>query len=100
MTAEGRLAGHAILWNLTTLADATTRLSDELKKRNPEIPWEQVRGFRNVAVHAYDRLHLQQVATVVEKELPRLRQVVEGELQSALKREAARKRQQGRELDR
>lgn len=80
LSDEGRLAAHAILWNLTTLADAAGRLSDELKKRHPEIPWDQVRGFRNVATHAYERLHLKQVGVIIDKDLPRVRQAVEQEL--------------------
>jgi uncharacterized protein with HEPN domain len=71
LSDEGRLAGEAILWNLMALADATTRLSDELKKRHPEINWDQVRGFRNVATHAYDQIQLRQIANIVAKDLPK-----------------------------
>ncbi len=80
LSDEGRLAAHAILWNLTTLADAAGRLSDELKKRHPEIPWDQVRGFRNVATHAYERLHLKQIGVIINKDLPLVRTAVEQEL--------------------
>ncbi len=80
MREEGRLAGEAILWNLMALTDATARLSDELKKRHPEIQWEQVRGFRNVASHAYDRIQLKQVANIVANDLPLMRQAIEMEL--------------------
>jgi uncharacterized protein with HEPN domain len=45
LSEPGRLAGEAILWNLMALTDSTTRLSDELKRRHPEIQWDQVHGF-------------------------------------------------------
>jgi len=77
---EGRLAGEAILWNLMALTDSTARLSDELKKRHPEIQWEQVRGFRNVASHAYDRIQLKQVANIVANDLPLMRRAIDMEL--------------------
>lgn len=77
---EGRLAGEAILWNLMALTDSTARLSDELKKRHPDIQWDQVRGFRNVATHAYDRIQLKQVANIVAKDLPAMRRAIELEL--------------------
>jgi uncharacterized protein with HEPN domain len=80
LNEEGRLAGEAILWNLMTLTDSTARLSDELKKRHPEIHWEQVRGFRNVATHAYDRIQLKQVTNIVVNDLPVLRRAIEAEL--------------------
>jgi uncharacterized protein with HEPN domain len=76
----GRLAGEAILWNLMALTDSTARLSDELKRRHPEIEWEQVRGFRNVATHAYDRIQLKQVANIVANDLPLMRQAIDMEL--------------------
>ena len=62
------------------LTDSTARLSDELKKRHPEIQWEQVRGFRNVATHAYDRIQLKQVANIVANDLPLMRQAIDMEL--------------------
>ncbi len=63
-----------------TLADAAGRLSDELKKRHPQIPWDQVRGFRNVATHAYESLHLKQIGAIIDQDLPPISKVVEQEL--------------------
>lgn len=76
----GRLAGEAILWNLMALTDSTTRLSDELKRRHPKIQWDQVRGFRNVMTHTYDRMQLRQVANIVANDLPPLLRAIESEL--------------------
>lgn len=80
LNEEGRLAGEAILWNLMALTDSTARLSDEVKKRHPEIHWEQVRGFRNLATHAYDRIQLKQVANIVANDLPMMRRAIDMEL--------------------
>lgn len=38
----------ASLRNLHTLSEATQRLPDELKNAYPEIPWQQIGGFRNI----------------------------------------------------
>lgn len=71
----------AILWRLQTLADAAAnKLPDELKERNPDIPWKLLAGFRNVAAHAYLDIRLTQVAAILEDDLPVLREVVEKEL--------------------
>ena len=60
-----------------------------------------MRGFRNVAVHAYDQLQLRQVARIVDKDLPPLMQAVEAELE-VLKKAKDRpvKRDRGTERDR
>jgi uncharacterized protein with HEPN domain len=59
-TAEGRDAffkdrktQSAVLRELQTLAESTQRLSDEFKAKYPNIPWQNVAGFRNVIVHDY-----------------------------------------------
>ena len=82
--AAGRdafLASHtlqdATLRNLQTLSEATQRLSDAAKANRPEIPWSNIAGFRNVLVHNYLGIDLGLVWTVIERDLPPLKQAVE-----------------------
>jgi uncharacterized protein with HEPN domain len=70
----------AVLRRLETLADATSKLSDALKARHPEIPWREVYGFRNVAAHAYEHLDIGRVWEIVEDYLPILKAAVHEEL--------------------
>ncbi len=39
-----------------------------------------MRGFRNVATHAYDRIQLKQVANIVANDLPLMRRAIDMEL--------------------
>ena len=60
------LLQSAILWRIQTLADSATNLSSDLQARHPELPWREIRGFRNIVVHAYvDRLDPELVWTYV-----------------------------------
>jgi uncharacterized protein with HEPN domain len=43
----------SVLWNLMIIGEAMTRLSAEMEQEMPEVPWEQIRGFRNRIVHGY-----------------------------------------------
>lgn len=70
----------AVLRRLETLADATNKLSDPLKKRHPEIPWQRIYGFRHIAAHAYEDLDLARVWEIVENYLPALEVAVAEEL--------------------
>jgi uncharacterized protein with HEPN domain len=79
-TAEGREAffrdrktQSAVLRELQTLAESTQRLSDEFKMRYPNIPWQNVAGFRNVIVHDYLGIKLGRVWKVIEVDLPLLK---------------------------
>jgi uncharacterized protein with HEPN domain len=70
----------ALLWRLYTVADAAYQLSDELHARHPEIPWQRVRGFRNIAAHGYLRLAMHAAWEIVEHDLGILRTLAEREL--------------------
>ena len=39
--------------NLQILAESSQRLSSEIKGTQPQIPWRELAGFRNVIVHGY-----------------------------------------------
>jgi uncharacterized protein with HEPN domain len=63
----------AVVRNLQVLAESTQRLSDELKKGNPDVPWASIAGLRNVLVHAYLGISLDQIWEIVEKDVPGLK---------------------------
>ena len=77
----------ATIYRLQTLAESTQRLSPELKESHPEIPWGDIAGFRNRAVHAYLGIDLDIVWDIIEHELPRLARVARIELSLRIERE-------------
>jgi uncharacterized protein with HEPN domain len=57
-TSEGEAAFRSdrktqstTLREMQTLAEATQRLTPEIKARHPEVAWQAIAGFRNVLVH-------------------------------------------------
>jgi uncharacterized protein with HEPN domain len=70
----------AVLWRLQTLAEATTKLSTDLRTRHPEIQWRAIYGFRNIVAHGYLKLNLSDVWEIIEMHLPALKVVVAKEL--------------------
>jgi len=67
-----RLVQDAVIRNLQTLTESSQRLSDEIKDTEPQIPWRELAGFRNVIVHGYLGVDLGAVWLVVEQDLPAL----------------------------
>lgn len=67
-----RLVQDAVIRNLQTLAESSQRLSSEIKGTQPQIPWRELSGFRNVIVHGYLGVDLGAVWLVVEQDLPAL----------------------------
>jgi len=66
---KDRKTQSAVLRELQTLAESTQRLSDEFKGQYPDIPWQNVAGFRNVIVHDYLGIKLGRVWEVIEVDL-------------------------------
>lgn len=73
---KSRLVQDAVIRNLQTLAESSQRLSGEIKGTEPQIPWRELAGFRNVIVHGYLGVDLGAVWWVVEQNLPPLAKAV------------------------
>ncbi|MBI5279849.1 MAG: DUF86 domain-containing protein [Burkholderiales bacterium] len=67
-----RLVQDAVMRNLQTLTESSQRLSDSIKATEPQVPWRELVGFRNVIVHGYLGIDIEAVWLVVEKDLPPL----------------------------
>jgi len=60
----------AILHQLLVLGEAVTRLSDEFRAHHPQIPWRQIAGMRNILIHQYDEVDLDEVWKTVRTDIP------------------------------
>ena len=66
----------AVLRNLQVLAESTQRLSIALKATQPGIHWQSIAAFRNVVVHDYLGIDLEQAWVIVTQDLPSLKQAI------------------------
>ncbi|HEX3882193.1 MAG TPA: HepT-like ribonuclease domain-containing protein [Stellaceae bacterium] len=65
---------------LEIISEASRRLGDDLKKRHPNITWQDMAGAGNVYRHDYEDVAAQDVWDTVLVALPPLKAVVEREL--------------------
>jgi len=63
----------AALWNLMILGEASTKLPADLMAELPDVPWQQIRGFRNRVIHGYFSLKWPIVWHIATTEVPRVR---------------------------
>lgn len=81
---EDHILYAAALRYLQTLSEATQRLPDELKRVEPEIPWIEISGFRNILVHNYlGEIDSATVESIIASDLPPLREAIARILKSA-----------------
>ena len=58
---------------LQIIGEAVTRLSGQLRKKHPEIPWGNIIGMRHILVHGYFDIDLEIVWKAVVHDLPELK---------------------------
>lgn len=50
---DSELIRSAVAQKLATIGEAAGHLSNDIRRRHPEIPWSQIVTFRNLLIHAY-----------------------------------------------
>jgi uncharacterized protein with HEPN domain len=63
--------------HLQILGEAAAKLGREFHEQHPSIPWPQVVAMRNVLIHDYFGVDLEEVWRVVERDLPELKSKLE-----------------------
>ena len=72
------LVQAAVLQKTIVIGEAAARISPELKVKYPNVPWSDIIGFRNIAVHAYFSVDWSIVWVTTQQDAPQLReQIVE-----------------------
>ncbi|MFH1833638.1 MAG: DUF86 domain-containing protein [bacterium] len=66
------LVRSAVFQKLSVIGEAAARVSDETRALNPEIPWHQARGTRNLLIHAYFSVDWDIVWNTATDAVPRL----------------------------
>lgn len=67
----------AVMRQLEIIGEATKRLSEAFRARHPEIPWRQMAGMRDILIHQYDDVDLDEVWNVATISIPELIRQIE-----------------------
>ena len=63
----------AVTFNLMQIGEVSKKkISNDIKQKNPNIPWEEIYGFRNRLVHDYERINQKIVYDTIIEDLPLL----------------------------
>ncbi len=62
----------AVLYEIAVLGEAVKRLSTAFQDQHSAIPWKDIAGMRDKVIHQYDRVKLDLVWEVVQREIPTL----------------------------
>lgn len=62
----------AVIRCFEVIGEAVKRLSSEIQKTYPDIPWSKMAKMRDLLIHAYDRVDLDEVWDTVKNDIPAL----------------------------
>ena len=68
------------------ISEASRHLTDEMKARHPEIPWQKVAAIGNVLRHNYENIAAPVVWKLAQTDLPALEKVCRVELDGERRR--------------
>jgi uncharacterized protein with HEPN domain len=67
----------AVLRNLEVIGEAAKYIDDEHRVAYPEIPWKEMAGMRDKLIHHYFGVNFEIVWTIINDELPGVREKME-----------------------
>jgi uncharacterized protein with HEPN domain len=65
-----RLRRDAVRFNMMVIGEAAGTLPADLQARYPQIPWQEMRGMRNIIAHSYFSVSDEIIWDTIEQELP------------------------------
>ena len=71
---ETRMIQDATVRNFEVMGEATKRVSQALRDANPAVRWKDVAGLRDVLIHDYEGVDLDEVWNIVQRDMPVLKQ--------------------------
>lgn len=69
---KNELVIDAVVRNLEIIGEACNAIPKKIQNANPQIPWKQIIGLRNILIHQYFGIDINAVWQTIEIYLPEL----------------------------
>lgn len=67
----------AVIRNIEIIGEAATHIPDDIQEKNPDIPWYQMKGMRNILIHEYFGVDVDVLWKTVRDDLPPLKEKIQ-----------------------
>ncbi len=62
----------AVVRNFTVIGEAARNVPHRIREKYPDVPWEEMRGMRNLVIHEYAEVSARIVWDTIRSDLPPL----------------------------
>lgn len=74
---DADLLHDALLFQFVVIGEAVKNLAPETRDSEPEIPWGDVAGLRDLIAHEYFRIEIDRVLAIVARDLTPIEQAID-----------------------
>jgi uncharacterized protein with HEPN domain len=67
------LSFDATMMQFIVIGEMVVKISDMYKKDHPDIPWQEIKDFRNIVAHNYFGIDSAEIWSVIKTHLPKLK---------------------------
>lgn len=85
---ENKFLRSHLIRNIQIIGEAATRMSDDVAKMYPDVPWRPIIGMRHVMVHDYFEIDWQAVYETAVNDVPPLKPLIEGIIANIVSKQA------------
>jgi uncharacterized protein with HEPN domain len=74
--AEDEMRVMATIRALEVIGEAVKHIPNSLRRKYPEVPWQEIAGMRDILIHGYYDVSVEIVWKTVQEDLAPLRQAI------------------------
>ena len=68
---------YAVERNFAVIGEAAKRVPESVRQEHPQIPWKEMAGMRDMIIHEYDEIDLDEVWGTIERDIPKALEGIE-----------------------
>ena len=70
--ADDRMRYSVVIREFEIIGEAVGKLPEDIKAKHPNVPWREIKDFRNMLIHEYFGVDLRIVWNAIHQDLPLL----------------------------